>query len=343
MEAFVINTSIELLKNKRVINRVVRHQKAGKSVRALKILQLLSVQSTIQELVEGDTLHQRAKATAEQTKRVRDHRSGSVVDGFMSGGLLKKNLVNPRARSNTRFSRDSGTGSVNGDPEDVESGSGIGSHESSPTNSRSTTPLPQRPGEVHQSPVVRRKLDVPADKIMEYSDLFTVFDIDNSGSIAVEELSSILDVMGSEIEKEYCTIHHDCCATSKRLSNSPIFFSPQGKSQIQLFQINKLVETFDDDASGEIEFDEFCQLMWVLHSKMEMTHSEEQIRDMFGMFDKDGNGIISVDEFRAALTHLGTQLEVDELDELIKEVDENGDGEVDVEEFAELIHKYTEF
>eukprot|EP00003_Mantamonas_plastica_P007356 TRINITY_DN1617_c0_g1_i7.p1 TRINITY_DN1617_c0_g1~~TRINITY_DN1617_c0_g1_i7.p1 ORF type:complete len:256 (-),score=79.08 TRINITY_DN1617_c0_g1_i7:254-1021(-) len=233
-----------------------------------------------------------------------------LMNRFMSGGLLKKNLVNPRARSNTRFSRDSGTGSVNGDPEDVESGSGIGSHESSPTNSRSTTPLPQRPGEVHQSPVVRRKLDVPADKIMEYSDLFTVFDIDNSGSIAVEELSSILDVMGSEIEKEY---------------------------------INKLVETFDDDASGEIEFDEFCQLMWVLHSKMEMTHSEEQIRDMFGMFDKDGNGIISVDEFRAALTHLGTQLEVDELDELIKEVDENGDGEVDVEEFAELIHKYTEF
>ena len=57
------------------------------------------------------------------------------------------------------------------------------------------------------------------------------------------------------------------------------------------------------------------------------------------MFDKDGNGTISGDEIKAVL---GKSVAMKVLDDMIKEVDTNGDGEISLVEFKEMMLKFLE-
>ena len=57
------------------------------------------------------------------------------------------------------------------------------------------------------------------------------------------------------------------------------------------------------------------------------------------MFDKDGNGTISGDEFKAVL---GKSVDMKVLDDMIMEVDTNGDGEISLVEFKEMMLKFLE-
>ena len=56
------------------------------------------------------------------------------------------------------------------------------------------------------------------------------------------------------------------------------------------------------------------------------------------MFDKDKNGKISLEEFQEVFQH-NSDMVVDNWKLMIKEVDLNGDGEVDFEEFKVLLMK----
>jgi Ca2+-binding EF-hand superfamily protein len=58
------------------------------------------------------------------------------------------------------------------------------------------------------------------------------------------------------------------------------------------------------------------------------------------MFDKDGSGAITADEIKSALGFDG-QAPNKMIDELIKEVDINGDGEIQFEEFVAMMRKLT--
>lgn len=56
------------------------------------------------------------------------------------------------------------------------------------------------------------------------------------------------------------------------------------------------------------------------------------------MFDKDGSGIISADEIREVLCFGGANtLSAEAIDGIIKQVDENGDGEIQFEEFVQMM------
>jgi len=56
------------------------------------------------------------------------------------------------------------------------------------------------------------------------------------------------------------------------------------------------------------------------------------------MFDKDGSGIITADEIREVLCFGGANsLSTDAVDAIIRQVDENGDGEIQFEEFVTMM------
>lgn len=65
--------------------------------------------------------------------------------------------------------------------------------------------------------------------------------------------------------------------------------------------------------------------------------SQEKLRAAFKMFDKDGSGTISKDEIKEALGGLDEKL----VEEIIKEVDQNNDGEISFEEFEKMMSKMT--
>ncbi|XP_051143783.1 calmodulin-like protein 3 [Andrographis paniculata] len=63
---------------------------------------------------------------------------------------------------------------------------------------------------------------------------------------------------------------------------------------------------------------------------------QPELRRVFAMFDKNGDGKITRTELSESLDKLGIHIAENELSQMIDKVDTNGDGYVDVDEFAML-------
>jgi len=59
--------------------------------------------------------------------------------------------------------------------------------------------------------------------------------------------------------------------------------------------VNFIIQSLLSAGSGEIDFDEFLQLMASKQANMTM---EDELRNAFNVFDKDGSGYISSDELK---------------------------------------------
>ena len=73
---------------------------------------------------------------------------------------------------------------------------------------------------------------------------------------------------------------------------------------------------------------------------------EEKIaeyKEAFDMFDKDGSGTISVTEIVKIMRNFGYPIKKAEAQKLIQDIDDNGDGEIDFEEFVTLMEKQTNY
>ncbi|XP_027630514.1 calmodulin-like [Tupaia chinensis] len=97
-------------------------------------------------------------------------------------------------------------------------------------------------------------------------------------------------------------------------------------------ELQDMINKVHADGNGTIDLPKFLTMM---ARKMKDTHSAEEIREAFRVFDKDGNGCISAAELRHVMTNLGEKLTDD--DEMIREADIDGDGQVNYEEFVEMM------
>merc|ERR1711871_944115 len=72
---------------------------------------------------------------------------------------------------------------------------------------------------------------------------------------------------------------------------------------------------------------------------------EEKIaryKEAFSLFDEDGGGSISADELGEVMRSLGQDPTEEELTDLVNEVDTDGNGEIDFEEFCVMMNKMTD-
>merc|ERR1712099_212252 len=70
--------------------------------------------------------------------------------------------------------------------------------------------------------------------------------------------------------------------------------------------------------------------------------TEEQIaefKEAFSLFDKDGDGKITTKELGTVMRSLGQNPKEEELNEMINEIDEDGNGTVDFDEFLIMMSK----
>ncbi|ANB11395.1 calcineurin regulatory subunit B [Sugiyamaella lignohabitans] len=102
---------------------------------------------------------------------------------------------------------------------------------------------------------------------------------------------------------------------------------------------SRLIEIFDDDGDGHIDFEEFLGALSAFSSR---GAREEKLRFAFKVYDIDRDGYISNGELFIVLKMMvATNLQPHELqqivDKTIMEADKDGDGKLSFQEFKDLV------
>lgn len=101
-------------------------------------------------------------------------------------------------------------------------------------------------------------------------------------------------------------------------------------------QVDQILNAADLDGNGSIDYNEWRTATLKFNSKI----SSSRVKEAFDFFDKDGSGSISTSELREALGG-ATGYELSAFDKLIKEVDSDGNGEIDFEEFKKMMESLS--
>uniref|UniRef100_A0A7N5JWU5 Calcium-binding protein 2-like n=1 Tax=Ailuropoda melanoleuca TaxID=9646 RepID=A0A7N5JWU5_AILME len=140
----------------------------------------------------------------------------------------------------------------------------------------------------------------------ELLDAFKEFDTDQDGFLSYKDLGDCMRTMG---------------------------YMP---TEMELLEVSQHIKM---RMGGRIDFEEFVEMMRpkLLEETAHMVGVRE-LKIAFREFDTDGDGAISSLELRQAVTALlGEQLNAQELDEILQDVDLNGDGKVDFDEFVMML------
>jgi len=137
------------------------------------------------------------------------------------------------------------------------------------------------------------------EQLEEYRIAFCIFDLDNSGSIDRKELVSVCEKLG-------------------------VVLTPQ--------DVENMMKHVDKDKSDTIDFDEFIDIMLDIENQAP-AHREQELLDAFNVFDINNDGYISKDELRQVMKKIDTHITEEELNDMIEAIDEDGDGQVNYEEF----------
>ena len=98
-------------------------------------------------------------------------------------------------------------------------------------------------------------------------------------------------------------------------------------------ELGQLMAQMDADNSGEIDYNEFKNVMGASFFK---KHSRQELQVAFKKFDADGNGFISTKELGDILSRLGRRLSQRDIEAMVKSLDTSGDGKISFDEFCQL-------
>ncbi|KAM4660038.1 uncharacterized protein AAGF69_006966 [Amazona ochrocephala] len=166
----------------------------------------------------------------------------------------------------------------------------------------SSLPEPSRGG-TSQGQKANSKLELTEEQKRDIREAFDLFDTDGTGYVDVKELKVVMRALGYEPRRE---------------------------------EIKKMVSDIDKGGTGKISFSGF---LTVITQKMIEKDSEEEILKVFKLFDDDETGKISLKNLKRVARELGENLTDEELQEMIDEVDGDGDGQVNEQEFLSFMNK----
>ena len=142
------------------------------------------------------------------------------------------------------------------------------------------------------------------NEVNDLNKLFEIFDINNDGQISFEEFQQVF------LNNKYTGINQD--------------------------EIREIFNSIDTDKNGKIDYTEF--IASCLQEKIFLN--KERLNEAFSIFDKDNNGAITKDEIMRVLKINNEQnKEIEEIEEIIKSIDKNGDGVIDMKEFDDFMNK----
>lgn len=141
------------------------------------------------------------------------------------------------------------------------------------------------------------------DEIEEIREAFNLFDTDGNGTIDPKELKEAMQSLGFEAKNQ---------------------------------TIYQIIADIDKDGTGDIDFEEFLDLMTAGISN---TDSKEDVQKVFNLFDDDKTGYISLQNLKRVSRDLGETMSDAELLEMIERADADEDGQISFEEFYTIMSR----
>eukprot|EP00924_Labyrinthula_sp_SR-Ha-C_P006738 snap_masked-scaffold_29-processed-gene-3.0-mRNA-1 protein AED:0.03 eAED:0.05 QI:0/-1/0/1/-1/1/1/0/172 len=168
-----------------------------------------------------------------------------------------------------------------------------------------------------------KSAELSKEEIQELQEIFNLVDTDGGGSISNEELRELMQTLGINATQE---------------------------------EVDNMVREIDQDANGEIDFDEFVAVM----SRKVKSYTKEEALEAFEYFERDehltvnrpeltfedgGNiqrnevtGKISVDKLKNILKQYSSKsIEEAKLNQIMNRLELDDDGFFDYKEYLEII------
>lgn len=138
-------------------------------------------------------------------------------------------------------------------------------------------------------------------QLEQFKEAFQMFDVDGGGSIDSSELGDLMASVGQVVSPE---------------------------------ELAQMIAAADADGTGDIDFTEFAVLM---AHRMHITSSPNMLKQAFKIFDHNGDGTISKAEIRKLMVNLGEKVTASDVDAMVAGIDQNGDGQIDMHEFRDVL------
>jgi len=146
--------------------------------------------------------------------------------------------------------------------------------------------------------------DIEPEQLQVLKQAFDSFDQEKRGAISTDIVSTIMKMMGHHVNRQI---------------------------------LATVIEEVDEDKSGELEFNEFVVLAQRFMNQEDEEEMKKELKEAFRLYDKNGEGFIPTGVLREILSELDNNLSTEDLDGIIEEVDADGSGTVDFDEFMEMM------
>jgi len=147
----------------------------------------------------------------------------------------------------------------------------------------------------------KARQDLTEEQKQEIKEAFDLFDTDKTGTIDYHELKVAMRALGFDVRK---------------------------------VEVLEIMREYDRENTGQIEYHDFLDIMT---QKINDRDPTEEILKAFKLFDEDSTGRISLKNLRRVAKELGENLTDEELQAMIDEFDKDQDGEINEQEFLNIM------
>eukprot|EP00195_Chlamydomonas_chlamydogama_P009706 CAMPEP_0202899710 /NCGR_PEP_ID=MMETSP1392-20130828/7867_1 /ASSEMBLY_ACC=CAM_ASM_000868 /TAXON_ID=225041 /ORGANISM="Chlamydomonas chlamydogama, Strain SAG 11-48b" /LENGTH=154 /DNA_ID=CAMNT_0049585965 /DNA_START=94 /DNA_END=558 /DNA_ORIENTATION=- len=146
-------------------------------------------------------------------------------------------------------------------------------------------------------------VELTEQEINEFREVFDLMDRDKGGTLSIEEVKQLMEMLGMKVKQD---------------------------------ELEQLVSEIDIDGSGQVDFEEFLQVMARPH---EVPFTKQDVLRAFSLFTEEGDpeGCIAPDMLEKALLKYCTIAPEDEVLRLLHNMDLTEDGYID---YAKKVNMY---